>query len=411
MSARNEIRPYTSTDENSFFRGAGAELAIGNFSLSMFYSANNIDAFSEEPESVKSFYTSGLHNTGNAIKKKDLLTDYNYGANISYNYKNIRAGAIWSQERLSLPVKPASNNLQTLYSFSGDGNTLYSVYYNTMVSRVLLYGELSVNKAFKYTIIQGLTLRPSDRFSINLLYRNYEEGFISLHGNGPGSTSSSGSGKSILGNFTFEAAKFLFLSAGCGISEYPWLRYRTSSPSYDRRKEIRIRYVPSDKFLAESAYYYHLSTTDDKRENGIPGIEELTLRSFSTVFRYTIYNNLISGTRFYFKAADETGTKGYAMVQDLNYTFTMIPVSLWMRFGLFNTGDWNTRIYIYENDLLYSYSIPSLYGMGSKNYLMISWRIKDKAEMRFKYGIATRYDRTSAGQKTEDFRFQIRIFI
>ncbi len=411
MSARNEIRPYTSTDENSFFRGAGADLAIGNFSLSMFYSANNIDASSEESESVKSFYSSGLHNTAASMKKKDLLRDINYGANISYNYKNIRAGAIWSRERLSLPVMPAPGDPQKLYSFSGDGNSLYSVYYNSMISRILLYGELSVNESLKYAVIQGLTLRPSDRLSINLLYRNYEEGYISLHGNGPGSTSSTGYGKSVLGNFTFEAVKFLFISAGYGIREYPWLRYRVSSPSYDRRKEIRIRYIPSDKFLVESAYYYHLSTTDDKRENSIPGLEELTLRSFSTVFRYTFDDNLTFGTRFYFKIADETGTKGYAMVQDLNYTFKMMPLSLWMRFGLFYTGDWDTRIYVYENDLLYSYSIPALYGIGSKNYLMISWRIKDKAEMRFKYGITTWHDRTVSDQNTEEFRFQIRIFI
>jgi len=411
MAARNEIRPYTSSDENNFFRGAGAEIAIRSFSLSMFYSANNIDASAEEPESVKSFYTSGLHNTTASLKKKDLLTDINYGINVSYNYKNFRAGAIWSQERLSLPVKSVPGDPQKLYSFSGDGNSLYSVYYNSMAGRVLLFGELSVNESLKHAVIQGFTLRPSDRLSINLLYRNYEKGYISLHGNGPGSTSSSGYGKSLMGNFTFEAFKYIFISAGCGIREYPWLRYRVSSPSYDIRKEIRLRYSPSDKFLAESAYYYHLSTTDDKKENSIPGLEELTLRSFLTAFRYTLYDNLTFGTRFYFKAADETGNKGFAMVQDLNYAFSQIPVSLWMRFGVFNTDNWDTRIYIYENDLLYSYSIPALYGTGSKNYLMISWRLKDKAEMRFKYGITTRKDGKDSDLTTEEFRFQIRIFI
>lgn len=411
MSARNEIRPYTSSDENNFFRGAGAEIALRNFSLSMFYSVNNIDASAEDPESVKSFYTSGLHNTAASLKKKDVLTDINYGINVSYNYKNIRAGALWSQERLSLPVMTIPDDPQKLYSFSGDGNTLYSVYYNSMISRVLLFGEISVNESFKHTVIQGFTLRPSDRLSINLLYRNYEEGYISLHGNGPGSTSSSGYGKSLMGNFTFEALKYIFISGGYGIREYPWLRYRVSSPSYDRRKELRIRYGPSDKFLAESAYYYHLSTTDDNRRNSIPGLEELTLRGFSSVFRYTLDDNLTFGTRFYFKAADETGNRGFAMVQDLNYTFSQIPLSLWMRFGLFNTDDWDTRIYIYENDLLYSYSIPALYGIGSKNYLMISWRIKDKAEMRFKYGITTRKYGTDSDQTTEELRFQIRIFI
>jgi hypothetical protein len=280
-----------------------------------------------------------------------------------------------------------------------------------MISRVLLYGELSVNELFKRAVIQGLTLRPSDRLSINLFYRNYEEGYISLHGNGPGITSSSASGKTLLGNFTFEAAKFLFISGGCGIREYPWLRYRVSSPSYDIKKEIRIRYSLSDKFHLESSYNFHLSTRDDESYNSVPGLKELTLRSFSSVFRYSLADDLTFGTRFYFKYTGETPGKSYAMVQDINYAIRKIPVTLWLRFGLFNTGDWDTRIYIYENDLLYSYSIPALYGSGSRNYMMISWKIQEKAEIRFKYGISSNSDRPVTDQITEEFRLQIRLFI
>ncbi|MBK9390327.1 MAG: hypothetical protein IPN68_09100 [Bacteroidetes bacterium] len=411
MSARSEIRPYTSTDENSFFRGAGAEFASGNISLSMFYSANKIDATADEPQSVKSFYTSGLHNTSSSVKKKDLITDINYGINLSYNYKNFRAGAIWSQEQLSLPVKSAKEDPEKLYNFSGAENSLYSVYYNTMISRVLLYGELSVNESLNRAMIQGLTLRPSDRLSINLFYRNYEEGYNSLHGNGPGITSTSASGKTLLGNFTFEAAKFLFISGGCGIREYPWLRYRVSSPSYDIKKEIRIRYSPSDKFHMENSYNYHLSTTDDEGKNSVPGLKELTLRSITSVFRYTITENLTFGTRFYYKSAAETSSKSFAMVQDIYYAIRKVPVTLWLRFGVFNTGDWDSRIYIYENDLLYSYSIPALYGSGSRNYMMISWKIHEKAEIRFKYGISSNYDKPAGDKINEEFRLQIRLFI
>ena len=33
MSARNEIKPYTSTEENNFFRGVAAEFSVKNFEL------------------------------------------------------------------------------------------------------------------------------------------------------------------------------------------------------------------------------------------------------------------------------------------------------------------------------------------------------------------------------------------
>jgi hypothetical protein len=78
---------------------------------------------------------------------------------------------------------------------------------------------------------------------------------------------------------------------------------------------------------------------------------------------------------------------------------------------MFNTDDWDTRIYTYENDLLYSYSIPALYGRGSRNYLMADWRIRDKAEVRFKYGILSKPQAGNNNAYSEEFRFQIRIFI
>jgi hypothetical protein len=416
MSARSEIRPYNSTDENNFFRGAGAEFSLSNLSMSLFYSQNNIDASLisasfPDKDLVRSFYTSGLHNTLTTIQKKDLLTDIVYGLNFSYNSGNFRAGVIWSEERLSPPFKAETDEPEKLFSFSGKSNSVYTIYYSSLIKRILLFGEMSVNGSLKYAVIQGLTLRPSARLSTNLIYRYYKEGFVSLHGKGSGGNSVLWTGKSILGNFTFEAAKSLFISGGCEVIEYPWLRYRASSPSYSIRREMRLRYIRSDQFLVESACYYHLSTTDDGRLNTIPGLEEMTVRSFSTSFRYNLHENLTLGTRFYYKISEQSGSEGMLMLQDINYRFGSIPVTIWIRYSLFSTDDWDTRIYAYENDLLYTYTIPALYGRGCKNYIMLSWRIRDRAEIRFKYGVMSKQTVGIENPFSDEYRIQIRIFI
>lgn len=416
MAARSEIRPYTSTDENNFFRGAGADLAYRNFSFSLFYSRNTLDASmvsstSSGSDLVSSFYTSGIHNSATTLQKKDALTDQSYGINLSYNLKNIRIGTTWSEDRLSVPVKKVENVPEKIFNFSGNSNSVYSLYYNSLINRILLYGEITSNESFKYTAVQGMTFRPSDRLSLNLLYRYYDKGYFSLHGHSPGTSSTSGSGKSILGNFTFEAAKHFFISGGCDIQEFKWLRYRTSSPSYSIKRELRLRYSPSDNFQAEGAYYYHLSTSDDNKLNSIPGLDELTTRSFTTAFRFTPLENMTLGTRVYVKLAEQSESKGMLLLQDMNYSFRNASVTLWLRYSLFSTDTWDTRIYIYENDLLYSYSIPALSGKGSRNYLMISWKITEKAEVRIKYGILSKPVSDSTKRYSDEFRFQVRIFI
>ena len=46
--------------------------------------------------------------------------------------------------------------------------------------------------------------------------------------------------------------------------------------------------------------------------------------------------------------------------------------SMNMRFQYFETEGYNSRIYTYENDVLYNYSIPSFFDKGYRIYINIS---------------------------------------
>ena len=39
------------------------------------------------------------------------------------------------------------------------------------------------------------------------------------------------------------------------------------------------------------------------------------------------------------------------------------------RVSYFNTGSWDSRIYMYESDVLYGFSVPALYGKGFRSYI------------------------------------------
>jgi hypothetical protein len=413
MSARAEIRPYSSSDENIFFRGAGAEFSVKNFTLMTFWSVNRIDATTvtdtDGTESVTSLYTAGIHNTTSSLKKKDVLTDQVFGADLSFNLKNFRSGISWSDEKFSIPFEPEADNPEKLYSFSGDHNSITSLYYNALAGKLLLFGEMSVNNALKYAVVQGFTLRPADRLSINILFRDYERGYISFHGKGPGR--SGYPHKAVTGNFTFEAAKHLFLSAGCEIIDYPWLRYNISSPSYAKRMEFRAKYSPSDKIYAEGAYTCSVSTTDAEEPGSIPALEEKITRNFNTSLRISVSEKLSVATRIYYKISENTGNTGTMLLEDIKYTPDAIPVTLWLRFSIFSTEDWDTRIYVYENDLLYSYSVPAVYGRGSKDYIMLGWKIREKAELRFRYSIQSVRNEFAVQENREEFRIQLKVTI
>lgn len=416
MSASNEIKPYTSTDENIFFRGIAAVLSFKDLELSLLCSKNSLDATlgtssGNSADYIQSFYKSGTHNTPLLLQKKDVVSESVYEINLAYNFRFLKTGATYSKDIFSLPLKPDAGNPEKAFSFSGSSVNVFSLYYNSMAGRLLLYGEVSANDIRRYAIVQGLAVRPSDRLTVNFLFRKYNEGYTSFHGKGPGNSTFSYPEQSVTGNFTFEAARHLFISGGCGIRNFPWLKYRCSSPSREVKREIRIRYLPADKLTFEGLYSYRFSMSDDTAINRVPELKQMTFRSLKLLIRYSAGDNLTFGTRIDYKFAGSGGSRGVLLLEDLNFSPRTIPLTFWTRYCIFNTDDYDSRIYTFENDLLYSFSIPALYGKGSRFYIMAGWKITDKAELRFKYGILSGSTRTESFTDTEEFRLQIKLFI
>ena len=395
LAGRNDIRPYTSTDENNFFRGMAVMMSVRDADISVYYSSNLIDATLSDPSdstsvTVNSLYKTGYHNTANYFQKNDAVREQCFGMNLTYNFRKFRAGMILSGNRFSIPVKPLKTDPSDLYDFSGDRHANYSVFYSSNMNRIIMFGEASFGNRFEYSFIQGFSLRPADRLNINFFFRSSSPGFISLHGRPPGVSSGTDNEHGIFGNFTFEAAKHLFISGGSDIRIFPWLRYRCSSPSFSCREEIRIRYIPSDRLTFEGIYNYRYSETDSNSDTGIPARLGVISRSFRIHARYSPADNIATGTRFDYKTVSGSGGMGFLMLQDLNIRFRNTPVSLWLRFCVYNTGGFDTGIYTWENDLLNGFSIPVMYGSGSREYCMLSWKPGSYMELRLKYGITGR---------------------
>ncbi|HKK42934.1 MAG TPA: hypothetical protein VJ963_11035, partial [Bacteroidales bacterium] len=213
----------------------------------------------------------------------------------------------------------------------------------------------------------------------------------------------------ILGNFSFEAAKHFFITGGFDISRFPWLRYRCSAPSFGIKKELLARYSPSDKLTLEGLYSYRYSMLDDQGTGGIVEQTAVITRSIKGTVRYSLTDRLKLVTRIDHKKVSPVSSAGVLMLQDVNFRLSKIPLTVWLRYCIFRTGSYDSRIYTYENDLLYSFSIPALSGSGSRSYIMVKWETGKKAEIRFRYGITSiRAENGLPGNK-EDFKIQVRL--
>lgn len=415
LSGGDEIKSYTSSDENIFFRGLAAHFQAKKTSLTLFCSANRIDATVDTSENgserfIRTLQKSGLHNTESALIKKDNVKEYCYGINISSGFSNLRLGLLWTGGRFSIPVKSDLTEPQNIYDFEGATYNSLTAYYRATAGRMVLYGEASASINRRFAFIQGFSFRPADRLTINLLYRDYDPGFKSFHGKGVFSSSSGDNLTGIFGNFTLEAAKYLFVSAGCDLRYYPWLKYRCTAPSMAISREIRIKYLPDEKITFETLYNYRLLMLDNQESYGIEKQSAVESRTLKGTVKYSPEENLTLGIRLDYKIVSPGSVRGMLLSQDISYRFRKIPVSVWLRYCIFNTDNWDSRLYIYENDLIYSFSIPALSGKGSRSYILLSWKSGKMVELRIKYGLTEIIQDINAGKETWELKGQIRMW-
>ena len=80
---------------------------------------------------------------------------------------------------------------------------------------------------------------------------------------------------------------------------------------------------------------------------------------------------------------------GVSLAQDVSYDFTPYtvlhtPLSLKLRVQFFDAREWANRIYLYEHDVLYAFSIPAVYGLGGRAYLCLRWQIMPQLALYFR---------------------------
>ena len=262
------------------------------------------------------------------------------------------------------------------------------------------------NEKWGFGLLAGSRFYPADGVSLVALYRYYSPFFDNALGYAFSETSRLGDENGgYLGfditrlarwRFTGYADIFRFSGPKYGIPDYP-------SIGYDALTEIR--YNGSSKPLNNE---WFLTLRLRAKQKG-------TLSTYSTraLFNYmsgpwslrtTAEANLVPSQQ----AAPQTNQPeainaqsainyGFTVFQDISYDFQSpaspytLPLSLKFRLQFFDAREWNNRIYAYEHDVLYAYSIPAVYGLGGRAYISLRWRIIPQLSLYFRFS-ETLYD-------------------
>ncbi len=88
--------------------------------------------------------------------------------------------------------------------------------------------------------------------------------------------------------------------------------------------------------------------------------------------------------------------------QDILYRPNNFKLEASFRFCLFDTEGFNSRIYTYENDVLYAFSVPSFFDIGQRYYLMIRYKALKQLDFWVRFSRTTYQNRRTIGSGADE---------
>ncbi len=404
MKSGQGIRSNTSTDENRFYRGISAKLNAGNWVLCPFVSLRKLDAArkAENGEMVFStFQSSGYHRTEGEIAAEKSVQAMVGGVNLGVNKGNLWVGttAVFTSLDTKM-VKPEATYGR--FYFSGTTNSAASADFKWSYRRMFLFGESAWAKGGAAAVLVGLHFRPSAFVEFSGLYRDISKKYQSFYASAFTESSRVNDENGFYIGVKVLPASAWSVSAYADLFRKNWLSYTTAAPSEGASWLFQLNYKPTryqSVYLRLSGEAKEQKTTSKVNYN----IEQQITR-IRVNYEYQVLAQFSGKTRAEFVDYQrEMRSNGFLLFQDFTYEWHSFPAKLNVRVVVFNTDDYNSRIYAYENDLLYYFAIPALSGNGFRYYLNGRVKLTSRIDFWLKFA-ETCYARNSLkiGQTQSD---------
>jgi len=417
------LNPYTSSSEYAFFRGASSKIKILKIiDLTTFISLRNLDgnltADVDGNPKLTTLNVSGFHRTPAEIKNKGSVRQYFYGGVLQLDRSNFSAGLIATHSVYQHPFT-TGNQLYKRYGFSGTQLTNLGMHYNYTFKNTYVFGEISMSLPGGIAAVTGIMASLSSHLSAVVLYRNYAEGYINFYAQAPGRNSDANNEKGFYAGININPNRSWNVSLYLDTYQHPWLSYRVDAASYGNDLSGQVSYSPKKTLKMQLRFKTTASEQNTAADLFFNALEELRKDNYrievsSKLNKKINLQSRIEVSRYHKSpAAKEYGILIY---QDIEYKVMSAALSANFRLAWFSTPSYDTRIYAYEDDVLYASGSGLYNGNGFRIYLNLKYRMTRQLYLWSKIAlyyypgqltIGTGLDELSGNKKSE-IKLQLR---
>jgi len=387
------LRPYNSAGEFSFHRGVGVTLQKGKLETTGFISyrklsANFVTDTVSYEEYITSFLNSGYHRTESEIAGRHKLGQLAIGGNIKYKGNNWHAGVNAIYFDFSSPVEKRQEPYN-LYAINGKNWSNYSIDYSYTHRNLHFFGEAAVDKNFGKAFLNGLLISVDPRVDISFLHRNIDPQYQSNNGNAFTENTYPTNENGFYAGISIRPVLAWRFDAYVDVFKFPWLKYLVDAPSQGKDFLAQITYTPNKQLEVYTRFRSETKQGNQPDNNtALNYIVSLPKQNWRTQISYRINQTFAVRSRTELLWYDKNGKNaenGFLTFFDIVYKPPLKNYSGNIRLQYFETDDYNSRIYAYENDVLFYYSIPAFYDQGFRYYLNINYNLNSNISFWLKW--------------------------
>ncbi len=415
--------PYTSIYEAGYFRGAAVSYVLTKYltlhSLASLRGRDGSvqqDTLATTADYLSSFSYTGLHRTTAELANRNSITESNVAGILQFKKQSLDLGVIVHHTQFNTSLQRTPSVYNGFY-FNGDRNTNAGAYLNYNFSNFSFFSEFTQTINNGRGLVAGLLASLTPKLDVSLLYRKYDKNFHSFYSNAIAENSVPQNETGIYWGWKYSFTKKYSFTGYFDLFSFPWLKYRSYSPSYGSEWLVRFNYKPSKTV----SLFLQAREESKQRNTGIANNFYLTdngiKRSYWINCDYAASPQLTFRSRAQFSGYSLAGntTRGMVLLQDISYTFGRFSVS--GRYALFDTDDYDNRLYVYEQDAWLNFTFPAYFGKGIRNYLLLQYRVNSKTDLWLRWSKTHYTDRTVigsggdtiAGDTKNDVKLQARI--
>lgn len=391
--SKNErgVRPFTSAQEAIGYNGIAA--TYGNrIQVSGFYSNRQRTATWVDDNSVRFPTEQMLHRTPNERERKNNLGQETYGARIRAQIPFGFIGVTGFRNEFDKNIVRGTQPFQT-YNFEGRELTGYSADYRLLLGGAEIFGEAAYTDNEGYGFLSGVNFDITRNTDMVVAYRNYDKKLQSIFGAGFGEQSGTPQNEEgFYIGIRHSLTESIRINAYFDQFRFPSARFQTRQPTSGFDWLSFIEYTPFRELNLYALFRFKVrdqeySSTDALGRN-IQLLDDNKRTNARFQAEYQVHPDVRLRTRLDIvrsRAAVSDATWGYLIFQDIRF-YPTSRLRIDARVTMFDTDDFNSRVFQFENDLLYVLSNQMLFDQGQRMYVLLNYQATEWLDIWGKIG-------------------------